>query len=266
MATQSSVHTFKNKLGTTRGYGRKGTKKGKQFESLKGGISKNAFKALPESSLIKQNCSEFGGAGLQTKSMNAEWNLRYKELAGKLNNALQKFNVKVIRLGGGIRGQRHYNFTLHFASFIGFLIGRKSFKSGIIAAFTAVIAGPRNSVTVTFPNIPASDVKAPSGATHFRVSAGIFNKSDAEFDATANTYLTTSANADMSLGVVVNSAWLPVGVDVVAPTVLTAANAGITMGAEDTAIVIVGCEFSQEVNSVQYPMISQFCASVATCL
>jgi len=262
MGTQSGIHTYTGGIGNTRGFKRKGTKKGTNFESQKGGIKKDAFKSLPESSLIKQNCSEFGGAGLQTKVMNAEWNLRYKELAGKLNSALQKFNMKVIKLGVGVRGQRPYNFTLHFAAFIGFLIGRKSFRSGIISAFTSVIAVGRNSVLVTFPTIPAADVKAPRGATHFRISVGIFSKSDAAYDVTAKTYLPTSSNADMALANTVYSAWFPVGVDVVAPTALTAADVLVTMQVEDTAIVIVGCEFSQEVNAVQYPMISQFCASV----
>jgi hypothetical protein len=253
---------FIGKAGHMHAYHGTGSKKSKTLFGKNGGATKEKFNSNPFGQNVRDNAREFGGAGMQAVAFNGKINFVYKEKAGKIYHNLVKIFSSVIKNSLGNKGMRLFSLTLHSQFLKGFVIGRRALESSISSPFTAVLGVGNNQVTVTFPLIPASTVKAPRGATHFRISAGFFVKSDATPNAINYKYTIDSPNGDFDQAVVFNSVWFPVGTDVVAPTVILAGDGVTVLDATETAIGIVGIEFAQEVNTVKNSMTTNFAASI----
>ncbi len=262
MARQVGAYEYKKRIGDVHGYSRRGTKKGKVFAGKNGGASKSTFLTAASMANTRANASEFGGAGLQAVAFNKQVNYSFKESAGKVYQRFMKLFVQIIRIGTGVRGQRMFDIVTNQSQLLNFTIGRTGLKSSLLSPFTIVNGALNINTVVTFPTIPASDVKAPRGATHFRIKVGFMFKSNASYDPTSGKYIPDAVGGDFRQAAIQNGPWLPIGTDVAVPTVVTAGDGVTASTADETAITIVGIEFAQDVNGVKSPFIANFAASI----
>ena len=262
MATLHGVISFTKKLGTVHGYSKTGTKKGKVFAATNRASDKSHFQTAASMVNVRNNASEFAGAGLQSKGLNAETSKQFTSVNGKNFHLLQKLFVAIIKLGIGIAGQRPFSLSLWKSLLQGFTFGRSSLKSNIIAAYTSTLNVGRTVATTIFPLIPANQVFAPRGATHFRLVQMYLIESDAAYDPDSKKYIPIDPEGQFPFVDTEFSAWLPVGVDVAVPTSLANAASTYTPIATDSGIVIVGIQFAQLVGTEYNILVANSGASV----
>jgi len=121
----------------------------------------------------------------------------------------------------------------------------------------------RNEVTLTIPDFNPDDlIKAPAGATHFKLINAITSVSDYQFDTATSKY-EPKVDAENGLGEVTKSAELPLGASVGAVTTLIATLPGAPVLSADVGLLsCVGIEFYQKVDTQFYLFASGNCMRV----
>jgi len=244
MGVQNGTITTLGKVGNIQGNKRTGTKKFKDFIQARKPSNKAHFNTAASMQNVRNNAAEFGGAGLQSKALNAATAKTFLSVAGKNFHRIQKVFVSIIKLGIGIAGERPFSLSLWKSMLLGLTMGRNAFKSICIAGYNAVLNVGRNQMTVTFPTIPANQIFAPKGATHFRIKLGFYVQSDAAYDPDSKKYVADDPNGNIPVNELVFSPWLPVGVDVPLPTIVDSGVSTYVVPATDTAISILGIDFA----------------------
>jgi hypothetical protein len=261
-ATLKGPVSFIKKLGQIHGMGKAYQKKSKTFAASNFIGDKARWHTQPQFQNCRNNASEFGAAGSIAKDLNAAIGKTFLSADGNIFRAFVKRFVRIIKVGVGNAGQRPFDLSLNMDIIKFMTIGRRSLKSVLVASYTAVLAVGRNQMVVTFPTIAANTYVAPPGATHFRVFLGFYLVSDFAFNTVANMYLPVAPEGNLSQIQAVYSAWLPVGTDVAAPTILTAGDGSSLIDPTDTAISILAVEFAQEVNTIKNVLIGRSAASI----
>jgi hypothetical protein len=137
---------------------------------------------------------------------------------------------------------------------INFEFNRKTaFSSVFNAPFTATDSGDRKSGNITIPDFnPGDFIKAPSGATHFRLVQALGVVSDYAYDSESQTYEPLSPELN-TVGVVAYSGYTPLVSTTPATFSLDAVIPGSVSPDTDTSVIqCIGIEFYQQIGTVNY--------------
>jgi hypothetical protein len=164
------------------------------FAGMKGGPSGQQVYQAPEFVRTRENMNEFGGCALAAKSIRTGLaqllnKMSDPQLAGRLTAIMKKINLEDQSEVRGRRAilistQRKYLAGLNFDK-------NTSFEGIFFAPFTLALTntGERSSITLTVPPFhPADLVRAPAGATHFRLVNALSVISDFEYNDTTGVY------------------------------------------------------------------------------
>lgn len=203
----------------------------------------------------RENNSEFGGSATAAKSLRLAFASNVLTMAdNKLVSRLTAFFKELCSKGTGIRGQRPIELSRNMATLEGLEFNNKvSFGSVFNAPYSLTLDPARIKADLTTaPFQPQTYIKAPSGATHFRVSMTLSGVSDYVYNAATGKYEPTDAasgkltKADAGRIEPLNPT-SPVSIN------LSCAYPGTpVMGATASSVLAVGIEFFQQIGSVDY--------------
>ncbi|MFT3979451.1 MAG: hypothetical protein QM687_03205 [Ferruginibacter sp.] len=201
-------------------------------------VSKDRISTDPAFIRTRENNSEFGRAGKAGKTLrNALRVVMQYAQDGRVTGRLVKVLMQVIKADAvnarGLRTVTQGNPSL----LRGFEFnGNARLDACLYASYTASIDRPTGAATVMVPSfIPAQNVVAPEGTTHFKlVSAAAAISFDEE----------TFVTAEASSGVM---PWNNQAVSVILNNELPAAGT-------DPILLAFGIQFFQQVNGIDYPL------------
>lgn len=263
MAKQRSYIELEGTLGALTFY----RADGEALVKRKSSIAKERIMNDPNFKRTRENMQEFGGAVMASKSLrhgvaSVIKLMRDRNITGRLTGVMRD----IVSLGTGLRGERKLEIMPNKFLIEGFEYNKTlSFESVFYAPFaTPSIDVNRSKVTWTVPDFNTSDyVRAPEGATHFKLVLAITALSDFAYDAATNSYI--AVNPDESeLNATTYSAEVPIGGLVGSDTVLEA-DLGLVAPLPATAgnVVSLGIVFYQEVNSLYYELASDNAMTIA---
>jgi hypothetical protein len=235
MAKQTGIITLKGTIGSLSFYKNK-------FGHLareKGGVDGERIKTDPAFQRTRENGAEFGRAGKAGRLMRtALKTLLQNGKDGLVVSRLTTAMLKVIQANTtDARGTRtvvsgevalldNFNFNVN-----------APITSTLFAPYTTTVDRATGALAVNIPAlIPANDVAAPEGTTHFKiVSAGLdINFTDEVFTVDADDSGILPYDATTS-GVIQLSHTVPAN-------------------STNPLVIVLGLQFYQEVNGVQYPL------------
>lgn len=193
----------------------------------------------PSFARTRENMSEFGRAGKGARLLRVALRAELQKVSDRrASNRLLRELLHVLKSdAANPRGQRTL-VSAEKTSLTGFDFNANApLGATFFAPFTVTLDRAAGTATVTLPAFtPANAVEAPAGATHFRINTAVVG---VDFYAETYTYAGTHSD-DILLGSV--SA---------APLNLTA-----NLGPNPTGalFVVVGVEFFQRVNNVNYAL------------
>lgn len=205
----------------------------------KGGIDAQRIATDPAFQRTRENGAEFGRAGKAGKLLrNAIRGLTLNASDSRMIGRLLKEMIKVIQADLiNVRGLRNVidGEAILLQGFEFNVNGKLS--TTLYAPFTATIDRVAGNLTIDIPAfVPLNLVGAPSGATHFRLnSAGV------EIDFEGNSYVVD----------VQSTPELPWDNLATAPVMLTNV---VTANSIHPLFLLLGIEFSQQVNGSMYPL------------
>jgi hypothetical protein len=205
----------------------------------KGGVDAKRIATDPAFQRTRENGQEFGRAGKAGKFLRQAIRSLLKNTSdSKMVSRLTRQMIKVIQADEvNTRGNRNIidgeaelleGFEFNIAAHLG---------TTLTAPFSGVIDRATGVLTVDIPAfVPADMIAAPGGATHFRIiSAG----SEIDFEQGVNT-TETDITAEIALDTV--------------PTAAISHAHAVTPGSVHPLFILLGIEFSQEVNGTLYPL------------
>lgn len=205
----------------------------------RGSLDANRIANDPAFQRTRENGAEFGRAGKAGKVLRIAFRSLIQNVAdGRMISRLTKEMMRVIKADvTNPRGSR--NVTDGEAAFLkGFDFNANSqLGTTLFAQFTSSINRLTGELSVNIPSfLPINVVTAPQGATHYKiVSAG------AEIDFEAGTYV-------VDIKTVGELPW-----DANATAVMNLVNT-LPAGSTKVLVLVLGIEFSQEVNGVKYSL------------
>lgn len=187
----------------------------------------------------RENASEFGRAGKAVKLLRiAIRTLLQNAKDRRVTSRLTKEMMKVVKADAtSVRGLR--NVVDGEAELLqGFEFNKNSaLSSTLFAQYTSAINRVTGQLTVDIPVfIPANDLVAPAGVTHFKMVSAA-----AEIDFEAETY--TEANSSTAI--------LPWDAN---PTVAINLANTVTPNSTHPLFLLLGIQFFQQVNGINYPL------------
>lgn len=205
----------------------------------KSGITADRIKFDPAFARTRENIAEFTRSGRATKLLrNAFRSLLSSSADNRATSRLTAAMMKVIQADAvNARGQRSvidgeavllegFEFNQH-----------ASLAKTLLAAYTATIDRATGTVVVDVPAFtPASLISSPDGVTHFRLKAG-----GAAINFEGNIFSVATSESDA----------LPISQQAQGPLQLSQA---VEPGSVHPIIVVLGIEFLQLVNAIQYPL------------
>lgn len=205
----------------------------------KGGVDANRIKNDPAFQRTRENGSEFGRAGRSGRILRNALRLMLQNGAdGKVASRLTKEMLRVIQTDGvNPRGERNL-----VEGNLGILIGFDFNANGklnttLYAPFDFAIDRVAGTATVDMPGfVPGTSIAFPTGATHFKISVG-----GAEVDFVNESFIFDIAA----------SGELVLDQNVAGPLSL---QLDLTPGSTSDIFLVLGIEFTQQVNGVMYPL------------
>ena len=205
----------------------------------KGGVSANRIATDPAFQRTRENGAEFGRAGKASKLLRTALRALLQNTAdSKMVSRLTREMVKVIQadainprgLRNVIDGEAELLKDFEFNS-------NGKLSATLFAPFTTTIDRPTGALTVDIPSfIPVNMIKAPAGATHYRIlSAAV----DINFEQQSYV-VDTQVTADLPI-------------DNVATTAVALVN-NITPASTHPLFLALGIEFFQQVNGANYSL------------
>ena len=235
MARQTGVVTLKGTIGSISFY----KSRDGHMAREKGGVDGSRIKSDPAFQRTRENGAEFGRAGRGSKVLRNA--LRVIIQNAKDRRVVSRLTTKMLEVLQGdttsVRGERTVTGG-DLASLQGFEFNANApLGTTLYAPFTTTIDRSTGTCVVNLPAfVPANLVAAPSGATHFKIVSAV-----AEVDFANETFVSESKESQI----------LPWD-----PTLTTAINLShtITNGGTQPAFILLGIQFYQAVNTVNYPL------------
>jgi len=233
-------------------------KNGESFVKTKSRVSKNRIKNDPAFRRTRENNQEFGGSVKCGKAIRGCFATIARLVSDSYVSSRLTGKVRgIVNLGAGARGQRLINLVDHSEPFLGFNFNiSKPFDS----QFNAPSAGPvinasRDEVTWTIPDYDSdSYVRAPEGATHYRLALAAGYTSNYEWDAALQGYVPVEDTPN-AVGDIMYSGDISIAGMVGAPTVLTVDLSAYAPIPVTTALFAgIAIVFYQEVNGTLYEL------------
>lgn len=227
---------------------------GEHLARMANGPSKERISKDPAFKRTRENNMEFGGSAKAAKSLRLALSTVLQSMGGRyLTSQLTKI-FKVINLKSlGTRGQRPIELSEYKETLKNFdMNDRKNFSSVFGTVFNATHNADRNVGTVIVPSFAPRDfIKAPTGATHFRLILALGSVSDYVFDAGVNGYEAAAPELN-GLNAIAYGAISELGATPVTFT-LTATFVGDPLMADNVSVVqCLGIEFFQAVGAEFY--------------
>lgn len=227
---------------------------GKFLARMANGPSKDRIDKDPAFKRTRENNTEFGGSARAAKAFRRSLGGVLQSMAGtRLTSRLTKMFKSINLKGTGKRGQRAIELSANRDSLVNFDLNSKiSFSSVFSAPFTVSNNPERNEAVIEIPGfVPGDFIKAPSGASHFKMVAALGVVSDYVYNADTKQYEALKPALDglsvVEYGVVTSLE------DPGATFTLTATLPGSpTMNNKVSAIICLGIEFYQEVDTNYY--------------
>ncbi|MBP8944818.1 MAG: hypothetical protein KBG25_02765 [Paludibacteraceae bacterium] len=190
MAQQVGVIKYKGTIGDIRHFKIKGLHG--DYAGLKGGPSAEQIKTDPVFQRTRENMNEFSGCAAAAKSLRMGLSplmaqMSDPHLTGRLTAIMKKINLEDQSEARGYRAvlisdQRKYLKGLNFNKNI-------SLESVLLAPFTVSNTEDRTIAILTVPTFnPATGIKAPAGATHFRFVNALSVISDFAYNDVTKVY------------------------------------------------------------------------------
>ena len=242
-------------------------KDGSNFVKTKSTVSRNRIMNDPAYQRTRENMQEFGGAARCSKSFREG----FAQIAPLVSDTYLSSRVTgkmrgLIPSGAGQRGERSLNVVDHVAAFIGFDFNiNKLFDTHFSApGADPVISAARDQVDWNLPDFNTDTyVRAPEGATHFKLGLAAGYVSNYEWDATMKEYVPVEDTPN-GVGAVTYSAAIPLGGMVGATTDLTLDLSGFAPVPVTTALFAsTAIVFYQMVNSELYVLAQGHAMKVA---
>jgi hypothetical protein len=235
MAQQKGHLPVKGRLGNLSFYK---TKDGYLIKD-KGGVDKNRIASDPKFQRTRENGAEFGNAGKAGKLLrNAVKAVSQGSSDGRAVSRLTKLMMAVLKTDSvNRRGERSVaNGDIEMLQGFQFNINAV-LDTTFFAPFTAVIDRATGTLSVDIAAfVPERSVTRPEGATHFQIiSAG------AEVDFAGNVYVSANSSSAELL-------W-----DNVATAAVSLENV-VTPNSTNPLFLLLGIEFSQQVNGEKYAL------------
>lgn len=187
----------------------------------------------------RENANEFGTAGKATKLLRGAFRSLIEQVKdNRLSSRLTKKMMQVVQADAtSTRGQRNV-IDGETELLEGFECNANAILSSTIyAPYTATIDRVTGTLAINVPAfIPENDIIIPEGATHFKMVSG-----GAELDFENETHVSSFSE----------SAFIPY--DETTVPAITLSNT-VTANSTHPLILIMGLQFYQLVNGVQYPL------------
>ncbi|HBS86926.1 MAG: hypothetical protein A2W91_12915 [Bacteroidetes bacterium GWF2_38_335] len=187
MSTQKSLIKLEGNMGGISFY----YSDGKFLARMANGPTKDRIEKDPAFKRTRENNMEFGGAAKAAKSFRRALSgilqsMADSRLTARLTKLFKMINLK----GAGKRGQRIIELTANRDILANFNLNKDlSFTSVFPVPYTVTNNVDRNEATVEIPNfVPGDLIKAPAGATHFKMVAALGVVSDYSFNASTKEY------------------------------------------------------------------------------
>jgi hypothetical protein len=215
----------------------------------------------------RENNNEFGGAATAAKALRMGLVTVLQDKGDShLPARLTKIFREIVNKNTGQRGQRSIVLSGNRGMLDGFDFNERIGFSGIFnAPFTVVPNAARNQSVITVaPFMPKDLIKAPSGATYFRLVSGLGVVSDYTYNVVTGRYEATDPTLNM-LNVVANGAVTAQGVAAPVSFTLTDLLPGTpapVMTATTSVVQCLGIEFYQRVGTVDYLLSQGNCMKV----
>lgn len=243
-------------------------KDGKNLVKSKSTLSKSRILTDSAFRRTRENMREFGGAAKVGKAFRHAFGGVTKTMgdtyiASRLNGIMKRINS----FGGGIRGERDFEVVTYGEMLRGFEFNK---DTPLSAQFFAPSSSPtinasRDEVTWTIPDFDTdSFVRAPEGATHFRLVLAAGYVSDYSYSSALDDYEPVDDSVN-GLGGVVFSSDIPVTGLVGAVTTLTLDLSSLgTIPATSALFAGVGIIYYQEINGDLYELAQGNAMNVAS--
>lgn len=263
MARQKGHLKYVGTIGDVRHFKIKGVEG--YFAGMVGGPSGEQIHTAPEFERTRENMNEFGACAKAGKAVRSGLSQLMKQMAdsqvtGRLTSIMKKINLEDMTEA---RGYRKIEISTQRQYIKGFEFNKNNSFGGIFnAPFTLTHTVDRESGELVVEAFnPFNLVKAPAGATHFRLLTSLSVVSDFEYSATTNTY--DPMDVDLNE---INDIQYSDFMDLYAPAPATTVTATLPGGAVPTANVTVlqciGIEFYQQVGANYYLFSSGNCLKV----
>jgi len=235
MAKQSGIIKLKGTIGDISFY----KSQDGHLAREKGGVSADRIKSDPSFQRTRENGSEFGTAGAAGKVLRNAFRQLVQPVAdGRLVSRLTKEMLAVVKTDeDNFRGQRNVqNGNLRLLKGFEFNINGL-FRTTFYAPYEVTIDSATGAMKVAVPSfVPMSAVMAPAGATHFMlVSAG------ALIDFKNETFTVVTSK---SIGIPIDQT----------PTAAINLSNQVVPNTQQRMFLVLGIEFYQEVNDLNYPL------------
>lgn len=233
-------------------------KNGESFVKTKSRISKNRIQNDPAFKRTRENNQEFGGSVQCGKAIRGCFASIARLVSDSYVSSRLTGKVRsIVNLGSGNRGERTINLVDHPQAFLGFNFNiSKPFDSQFNAPSDGpVVNASRDSVTWTIPDFNSdSYVRAPEGATHYRLALAAGYASNYEWDAATRGYVPVEDTPN-AVGSIIYSGDISIAGMVGASTDLTVDLSAYAPIPVTTALFTgVAIVFYQEVNGLLYEL------------
>lgn len=254
MAKQLGHVKYKGTIGDIRHFKIKGLSG--NYAGLNGGATAEQIKNDAAFQRTRENMNEFGGCANAARSVRVGLNMLMKQmadpqLAGRLTGIMKKINLEDQSEARGVRAilvttQTQYLVGLNFNRNI-------SFDNVFFAPFELTSTPERNSSMLQVAEFnPLQAIKAPAGATHFRLINAVSVISDFAYNPTTGIYEPVEPVIN-ELSKVTYSDYLDLGTTMSAPVSITSVLPGAPSITENVTVLnSIGIEFYQKVGANYY--------------
>ncbi len=236
MAKQASIIKLKGTIGGITFYK---TSQDGYLAKEKSGVDASRIASDPNFQRTRENGSEFGTAGKAGKVLRTALRTLLQDASdSRMVSRLTALMVTVLQADTtSVRGQRNViDGEATLLQGFDFNINAK-LSTTLFAPYTATIDRVAGSLTANIPVfVPANMIAAPTGTTHFKISAA-----GAEVDFENNVFTVNSSDSGV----------LPW--DATPTAIINLANA-VTANSTHPLFLVLGIEFYQQVNGQQYPL------------
>lgn len=251
MSKQTSIITLKGTLNGISFY----KMEGENLARLANGPSKEQIENDQNFQRTRENNAEFGGSATVAKALRIALITLVKNVAdsrviSRLTQVMKKINAN----GTGPRGQRSIELLPNKAALLGFEFNRRTgFTSVFNAPYTFAFTANRNACSIDVDGfIPGNYINAPSGATHFRLFAGMAVISKYDYNAETKIYEPfdpqfNGFNAVTFSDYTALNSTTPVSFNL--NTILVGAS---VIDADYSVVHVIGIEFYQQIAGVNY--------------